>query len=113
LTGIICIWSGSIASIPAGWALCDGTNGTPDLRDRFVPGAGGTEPPGTIGGSASHTHDITTDDTTTHLQDGPVIKYDYPYGNYYRTCYAHHHLGTSGPSLNIPPSYALAYIMHL
>ena len=37
--GIIVAWSGPIASIPKGWALCDGTNGTPDLRDRFVVGA--------------------------------------------------------------------------
>ena len=37
--GVIVMWSGSIASIPAGWALCDGTNGTPDLRDMFVVGA--------------------------------------------------------------------------
>ena len=37
--GVIVMWSGSIADIPQGWALCDGTNGTPDLRDRFVVGA--------------------------------------------------------------------------
>ncbi len=37
--GAIVIWSGSVASIPSGWQLCDGTNGTPDLRDRFVVGA--------------------------------------------------------------------------
>jgi microcystin-dependent protein len=34
------IWSGSVATIPAGFQLCDGTNGTPDLRSRFVYGAG-------------------------------------------------------------------------
>jgi len=37
--GVIVMWSGTIANIPSGWALCDGTNGTPDLRDRFVVGA--------------------------------------------------------------------------
>ena len=37
--GSIIVWSGTIASIPAGWQLCDGTNGTPDLRDRFIVGA--------------------------------------------------------------------------
>ena len=37
--GIISMWSGAIAAIPAGWLLCDGTNSTPDLRDRFVIGA--------------------------------------------------------------------------
>ena len=39
-SGVICWWSGSEASIPSGWLLCNGLNGTPDLRDRFVPGAG-------------------------------------------------------------------------
>lgn len=39
--GGIIMWSGSIANTPAGWALCDGLNGTPDLTDRFVVGAGG------------------------------------------------------------------------
>jgi microcystin-dependent protein len=48
--GGIILWSGSIASIPSGWALCDGTNGTPDLRDRFVVGAGSTYVVGDIGG---------------------------------------------------------------
>ena len=38
--GLILLWSGSQASIPSGWALCDGTNSTPDLRGRFVIGAG-------------------------------------------------------------------------
>ena len=39
VTGMIMMWSGSIATIPSGWVLCDGTNSTPDLRDRFVIGA--------------------------------------------------------------------------
>jgi hypothetical protein len=56
-TGVIVWWSGSIASIPAGWALCDGNSGTPDLRNRFVIGAGdgtgGTLAIGAQGGSAS------------------------------------------------------------
>jgi hypothetical protein len=37
--GVIVMWSGTITNIPSGWALCDGTNGTPDLRDRFIVGA--------------------------------------------------------------------------
>ena len=41
-SGGIIMWSGSTNSIPSGWALCDGANGTPDLRDRFVIGAGGS-----------------------------------------------------------------------
>jgi hypothetical protein len=38
-SGVIVMWSGTIATIPAGWLLCDGGNGTPDLRDRFIVGA--------------------------------------------------------------------------
>jgi len=39
-SGIIVMWSGAIGAIPAGWYLCDGTNGTPDLRGRFIVAAG-------------------------------------------------------------------------
>lgn len=64
LGGII-IWSGAASAIPSGWALCDGTSGTPNLRDRFVVGAGGRWSVGGAGGSAdavvvSHTHTGTT-----------------------------------------------------
>ena len=38
-SGVIVMWSGAIADIPSGWKICDGTNGTPDLRDRFIVGA--------------------------------------------------------------------------
>ena len=48
--GGIIIWSGSVNDIPAGWVLCDGSNGTPDLRDRFVLGAGNNYTVGATGG---------------------------------------------------------------
>jgi hypothetical protein len=54
--GGIILWSGSTATIPAGWQLCDGTNSTPDLRDRFVIGAGNTYAVAATGGAATHTH---------------------------------------------------------
>lgn len=38
-TGMIMMWSGSIATIPEGWYLCNGSNGTPDLRNKFIVGA--------------------------------------------------------------------------
>ncbi len=53
--GGILMWSGATTSIPAGWHLCDGTTGTPDLRDRFVVGAGRTYNPGVAGGQTSVT----------------------------------------------------------
>ena len=40
-TGAIIMWSGTAVDIPAEWQLCDGTNGSPDLRERFIVGAGG------------------------------------------------------------------------
>jgi microcystin-dependent protein len=54
-SGVILLWSGSIATIPTGWALCNGSNGTPDLRDRFVVGAGSTYAVAATGGEATHT----------------------------------------------------------
>jgi len=45
MKNIICLWAGAVVDIPAGWALCDGNAGRPDLRDKFVLGAGGTYNP--------------------------------------------------------------------
>lgn len=66
-TGAILLWSGSIGSIPAGYVLCNGNNGTPDLRDRFIVGAGSTYAVNATGGSAdsvvvshNHTYSATT-----------------------------------------------------
>ncbi len=56
--GLIVMWSGSLASIPAGWILCDGTLGTPDLRGRFIYGVASGENPGATGGSATHYHTV-------------------------------------------------------
>jgi microcystin-dependent protein len=50
-SGGIIMWSGSIASIPTGWLLCDGSSGTPDLRNRFVVGAGSTYSVASVGGA--------------------------------------------------------------
>lgn len=53
--GFIGMWSGSVATIPSGWVLCNGSNGTPDLRGRFIIGAGGDYNPDSTGGSATQT----------------------------------------------------------
>ena len=57
-SGVILMWSGSTDTIPAGWALCNGQDGTPDLTDRFILGAGKTYQPGTIGGAATVTPSV-------------------------------------------------------
>jgi microcystin-dependent protein len=77
--GMIAMWSGSIGSIPSGWYLCDGSNGTPNLTDRFIIGAGSSYAVNGNGGVATntlveanipaHTHTATstvTDPTHTH-----------------------------------------------
>jgi hypothetical protein len=72
--GGIVIWSGSVGSIPSGFFLCDGSNGTPDLRNDFIIGAGGAYAVGATGGSntittvPAHTHTVsgTTDTQTNH-----------------------------------------------
>jgi hypothetical protein len=65
VAGMIMLWSGSSATIPSGWLLCDGSNSTPDLRNRFVVGATSTYAVNATGGSAdaivvSHTHTATS-----------------------------------------------------
>jgi hypothetical protein len=75
-TGAIMMWSGSVASIPAGWRLCDGSNGTPNLTDRFIVGAGNSYSPGNSGGQntvtlsvnemPAHTHSGTTSSDGLH-----------------------------------------------
>lgn len=64
LKGIVVMWSGSIETIPSGWSLCDGTNGTPDLRDRFIVGAGSSYSVDDTGGEAFHT--LTIDEMPAH-----------------------------------------------
>lgn len=64
--GVICMWAGTLASVPSGWALCDGTNGTPDLRDKFIMGWTSTVNPGGTGGAAQHQHTYTEVPNHTH-----------------------------------------------
>ena len=90
-TGLIAMWSGTIANIPTGWNLCDGTNGTPNLKDRFIVGStsdsGQTHDIGDTGGANSltlteaqlpaHTHGagtLATNETGDHYHlDGEVM----------------------------------------
>lgn len=57
-SGVILMWSGSTDTIPAGWALCNGQDGTPDLTDRFILGAEKTYQPGTTGGAVTVTPSV-------------------------------------------------------
>jgi len=57
--GVIVMWGGLVSAIPSGWVLCNGSNGTPDLRSKFVKGAAAGIDPGTTGGAATHGHTVT------------------------------------------------------
>ena len=141
--GGIFLWSGSIGSIPAGYVLCNGSNGTPDLRNRFIVGAGSTYAVDATGGSAnaivvSHTHTATSTSTVTDPQHnhgvptnsvtgpgnnggGRFIGGDSGGGNVTTTSVSTgitvgttttvNSAGNSGTNANLPPYYALCYIM--
>ena len=70
--GAILMWSGAVDAIPTGWALCDGRNGTPDLRDRFIVGAGGSYDVGDTGGSNTVT--LTTSQIPSHSHGAGTLK---------------------------------------
>ena len=67
--GMVFMWSGLLTSIPGGFLLCNGENGTPDLRDKFMKGANSDGDFGDFGGSVSHTHPFTA---YPHYHDLPV-----------------------------------------
>ena len=108
--GVIVIWSGAIVDIPFGWVLCDGNNGTPNLTDRFLIGAGGFFAPGATGGTVNHTHNFTTDGHTHGFPAGIGLASGPTFSN---VTDIQQDTGTTNPALNLPPFYALAYIMKI
>jgi microcystin-dependent protein len=150
VAGMIMLWSGSSATIPSGWLLCDGSSSTPDLRNRFVVGATSTYAVGATGGSAdaivvSHNHTTSSEGTHRHTlwawnstgSDDAVDGFantststaiggeqanpqayitQTGVGTYLmETAGSHTHTisttGASGTNANLPPYYALCYIM--
>ena len=77
--GIICMWGGLLANIPAGWALCDGQGGRPDLRSRFIKGAAAAAEPGGTGGAATHSHTYTDVVQHTHTVTVTDPGHTHPY----------------------------------
>jgi len=108
--GMIILWSGSVVSIPAGWHLCDGTLGTPDLREKFILGASVVTPPGTTGGVSGHTHNKLVSSPSTTLPAGTDIAAGTDFN---KISTVHTHTVTILTSSNTPPFYALCYIMKL
>lgn len=66
MRGIIVMWSGLLSQIPEGWVLCDGRNGTPDLRDKFIVGAGREYTIGDTGGAKAVTLTVSHMPRHTH-----------------------------------------------
>jgi hypothetical protein len=150
-SGAILLWNGSVGSIPSGWYLCNGSNGTPDLRSRFVVGAGSTYAVNATGGTAdavvvSHNHSYSgnTNDAGSHRHGlnanggssrvlgsqtarvsgitnaaGESFAFNYNGDNIMSEEGNHNHsfsgstssTGDSGTNANLPPYYALCYIM--
>ena len=87
---MIILWSGNTGNIPTGFVLCDGNNGTPNLTDRFIVGAGGAYSPGASGGSStvtlsssqlpSHNHSFSSSGTTNSA--GSHFHYSFRSGNH-------------------------------
>lgn len=138
--GGVIIWTGEASAVPEGWALCDGTNGTPDLRGRFVLGESESHAAGTTGGTetvrlstaqlAKHSHgqyvpvSATGSTTSGYVNlvnpastNNPVSGRPYEDGLFGGTTNANQvntkTQGDSEPHENMPPYYVLAYIMKL
>jgi hypothetical protein len=146
--GGIIMWNGSVGSIPSGWYLCNGSNGTPDLRDRFVVGAGSSYAVNATGGTAdavvvSHSHSAGVSDPQHSHQTGVIPSGDESsgYGLTKTGGFVNRVMvtsdsggfnsnsgkstsnastgisvsisstGSSGTNANLPPYYALCYIM--
>lgn len=138
-SGVIMMWSGSNSSIPSGFVLCNGSNGTPDLRDRFVVGSGSFYNTGATGGDnsvtlsisqiPSHNHSASssvTDPGHTHSFKGATgssgsgtssrdsVPETQQTGSSTTGISVSTSIGNTGGTLsheNRPPYYALAYIM--
>ena len=107
VAGMIMLWSGSAVSIPAGWVLCNGGNGTPDLRNRFVVGAMSAYAVGAAGGGTTHDHEIA--ETHSHdLESDSGVQSGSDLADY--TDESGDGIYTES-SLHLPPYYALCYIM--
>ena len=108
--GMIMVWPGAIADIPAGWALCDGSNGTPNMTDRVVIGAGGGLAFNSIGGSVSHTHSFIGNNHTHDLVSGSAIGSGADYASETSDEAVN---GTTDSENGLPPYRVLPYIMKL
>ena len=101
---MVTMWSGQVANVPKGWVACDGQNGTPDLRDKFIVAAGNQAPAGsttrgTIGPFGDATNgsiDVTTTSRCTGGDSG---------------CRSHNYVTDVTYTAAPNPYYAILFIM--
>lgn len=116
-SGMIMMWKGAVSEIPAGWVLCNGANGTPDLRDRFIVGAGSGYGVGATGGTNQVTLSVSQMPKHNHGYDGMNGGYNRCDNDNEQRCSPDGYAGTTRdaggnePHENRPPFYALCYIM--
>ena len=107
-TGMICLWYGDLHNIPAGVRLCDGSLGTPDLRDRFPKCVTPPANPGNIGGSTTHVHGINnythSHPTTSDFKSVSGSAFSPSIGNNIQSF-------DTKPGSSMPPYFSLYYIM--
>lgn len=119
---VVLAYSGTAETIPVGWAICDGQNGTPDLRGRFILGASDDHAANTSGGSETHT--LTEDELPAHKHTvaGVTLAENGKGGSLFSggedeiSASASAETGETGggEAFNImPPYYVLVYIMKL
>lgn len=139
--GMILMWSGNLSSIPNGWVLCDGSNNTPDLSDRFILGCSLNNKIGTKGGNDQHTHSVSVGGVALNIKHLPPHQHKIQRqywdihsggdGNKYRVLCAnqdgdrniwsnyvgdgekHDHPSYCTYSSNMPPFVRLAFIMKI
>jgi len=108
--GAIFWWSGSIASIPPTYRLCDGTRLTPDLRNKFIVGAGDTYSVDDKGGTLTHAHTFTSFGHPHALGGGTDIK-ELP-NNISADLSIEQLTGTFDPSSSLPPYHSIVLVMY-
>ena len=138
--GSIIMWYGAANAIPLGWTLCNGSNNTPDLRDRFIVGAGSTYAVAATGGTANavvvtHTHNVIEPDNSPAApgHNHQITSYGgtadtlgklagigdgngaFPTGftEFGVTGITIESTGESGTGKNLPPYFALCFIMKI
>ena len=114
VTGMIIAWYGNTGNIPTGFVLCDGNNNTPDLRDRFIVGAGSAYSPGATGGSkdavlVSHFH--TTENFVGRSNYAEPRNFGVGTDGNLNSTGNTDTKGEDGTNKNLPPYHALCYIM--